>query len=305
MQVTEYISSDPILTNVSVAYTNEEYIADMILPRMEVNDRKGSYYKWDKAKFRQADDRRTGSSRANRVSSGLTKQTFGPLSERSLEEAIEWDVMRDYPGDPKVDATETVTEGLLLNLEIQIADALADTSTITQNTTLSGTDQWSDYSNSDPFGDIQTGMDAIQLNAIKTPNTVWMGYQVWAKLRHHPDALGRMSVSVTRSLTPDDFADILGIKKVIVAKSVKNTAAEGQTDSMSYIWGKHFWVGYITDRPGVKQVTLGYILTLKGGRYIDRWSEPQTKEDVVRANDYYDEVFMAVECVYLVKNAVA
>ena len=160
-QVTDY-HVDKVLTNMSVAYHNDDLIAEKIFPRLEVPGRTGFYYTFDKSKFRIENSERTGVSRAKRVSYGMTKTAFGPLLEQSLEEAIEYEVRDTYPTphDARVDATEDVSERLDLGHEKAVADIAFSATYITNNVTLSGTDQWSDYANSDPFSDIQTGIDA-------------------------------------------------------------------------------------------------------------------------------------------------
>jgi len=298
---------DPVLTNLSIAYSNSEYINSILFPRLTVKAKSGIYYKFDKSKLRPEDARRTGQERAARVDFGLTKASYGPLTERSLEEAIEWEIRDTYPSpmDAQTDATENVTERLEVSLENELAAMITDTGTVTQNTTLSGTSQWSDYVNSDPRNDVRAAKDVIQLAALKTPNTLVLGYEVYSALSLHPDLLGSLSNDTVKVLSPELLASILGVERIIIAKAVKNTAVEGQTDSLSYIWGKNAILMYINPRPAMKQITAGYTLTLENGRYVDAWTEEAIKNDFVRVNDYMEFKLMAVEAMYLIKNAVA
>lgn len=305
-QVNEY-TIDTVLTNMSIAYTNGEMIAEQLFPRLNVQSRTGFYYTFDKSKFRIENDRRTGISRAQRVDYGMVKTAFGPLFEHSLEEGIEYEVRDTYPSphDARADATENVSERLVLGHEKAVADILTSTAIVTQNTTLSGTDQWSDFANSDPADDIQTAFDTIQGTAMVTANTAAMGYQVWSKVKFHPDLLGRLSVATVRVLTEDLFAALVGVQKVLVAKGMYNTAKEGQADSMSYVWGKNFVLCYVTPTPGIKKISLGYTLQLQNGRLVDRWDEPWNKAEFVRVSDYYEPKLVAAQAAYLIKNAVA
>lgn len=305
-QVIDY-QIDEALTRMSVAYQNGQLVGTRLMPRVEVGSRTGFYFTFDKTRFRVEDSRRTGTSRANRISSGMVKTAFGPLAEHSLEQDIEYDVRDSYPSphDARVDATEDVTAVLDLTLEQEIANKLTDTAVITQNVTLSGTDQWSDYANSDPFADLQLGIDTIKLNAGVTPNKLTLGYQVWSKLRHHPDLLGRLSVASVRVLTAQLLADLIGVEEVIIADAVYNSADEGQTASMGYVWGKHALLAYVQATPGIRKLSLGYTLQLEDARYVDRWDEPWVKAEFVRANDYYEPKIVAAEAGYLIKNAVA
>lgn len=304
-QVQDYIV-DPVLSNLSIAYHNKELIGTKLFPRMEVPARTGYYYTFDKSKFRIEDSRRTGVSRANRISSGMSKAAYGPLAEQSLEEAVEYEVRDTYPSpmDARVDATEDVTERLDLGLEKEIADKLTDTAVVTNNVTLSGTDQWNDFANSDPFDDFQTALDSVHDNALVEASHIVLGRQVWSKLKNHPDLLGRMSVSSIRVLTTQLLAALMGVRKVLIGSAMYNTADEGQTDSLSYVWGKHAVVCFVPARPRIKSIATGYTLQVKKARYVDRWDEPWNKAEFVRANDYYESKFVSTDAAYLIKNAV-
>lgn len=305
-QINDY-HQDAVLTNLSVGYKNMEYIADMIAPRVQVPARTGYYYTFDKSKLKSVDDRRTGITRAKRVDYAMTKTAFGPLYERSLEEGIEYEIRDTYPTphDARVDATENVSERLLINQEKDVAGKLADTAIMTQNITLSGTDQFSDYANSDPFSVIQTGMDTVVKNAMVPVNSMLMSYEVFSKLRNHPDLLNRMAVTGNRVLSEQQMADLFGVQNLYVGKAVENTAQDGQTDALSFIWGKHIVLFHKQENPGIKKVSLAYTLQVQNARFVDRWDEPAVKAEFVRANDYYETKIVAAEAGYLIKNAIA
>jgi len=305
-QVQDYIV-DPVLTNLSKAYKNDSLLYSQVFPRMMVKSRTGYYYTFDKARFKIEESRRTGVSRANRVDYGMSKTSYGPLYEHALEQAIEYEVRDTYPSphDARVDATENVSDRLELGLEKEVADLLTSTGTITQNITLSGTSQFSDFANSDPFSVVQTGIDTVKTGAMVMPNTLIMGYQVFAKLKNHPDLLGRMATSTTRVLTTQMLADLFGVERVLVGGAMHNTAAEGVAASMSYIWGKDMVLCYVAQRPGLKSLSVGYTLQMEGARYVDRWDEQAEKAEFVRANDYYEPKVVAAEAAYLIKAAVA
>lgn len=297
---------DALLSEMSVAFTNPELIGTKLMPVLEVTTKSGIYYKFDKSKFKIEDSRRSGVARANRVDFGLVQQNYGPLSEHSLEEPVEWKLRDTYPTpmDAYSDATDTVTAKLELSLEKEIATLLRSTANLTQNVTLSGTSRFNDYANSDPLGVFETGMSAIQDGAMVTANTVAMGDQVWRKLKMHPDLLGLLSVASVRVLTPEMFAALVGVENVYIGKAMENTAAEGQTDSLSYVWGKDIILAYVAPRVARKIITLGLTLKLKGARFVDRWTEEGYKADFVRANDEWDVLLVAAEAGYLIKTAV-
>lgn len=306
MNINDYIV-DQVLTDMSVGYVNQEVIYSQLMPTLEVNQKTGYYYVFNKNNFRIEDSRRGELARANRIGFGFTKASYGPLVEHSLEEAIEWEVVASYPSemDCYADATADVSDNLELALEKEVADLVTATATITNNITLAGQDQFSDFANSDPFAVIQTGIDSVVTKGMVMPNTISMGYQVWSKLKNHPDLLGRLSVAAVRTLTLAMFTELFEMQKTIVGKAMYNTAKEGQAASMSFVWGKDILISYVAPTVKRKQITLGYILRLKGARIVDRWGEVQVKSDFVRATDNYEAKVISTDAAYLIKNAIA
>lgn len=109
---------------------------------------------------------------------------------------------------------------------------------------------WSDYTNSNPISDITNKVIALEVSA-GVPGVTLQGVTnsaVFEALRHHPDLLDRIKytagVERPADVTPAMMAAIFGIDELIVAKGVENTAAEGQTASMSRIFSNNFLLHY-------------------------------------------------------------
>jgi hypothetical protein len=301
---------DPVLTNISVKYQNPAYIAGEVMPVVEVEKDSGYYYKYDKSSFRTANDDRAPGTRANKVNYGLTKVAYGPLTEHSLETDITKEDMdaADTVLDAEQDATEMVTDVLLLNREKGLADYMANTSNITQNVTLSSTDQWSDYDGSDPIGVIKTARQTVASGSGMLPNTLVLSEQVYMTLQQHPDLLERFKYSERGLLTTEHMKALFEVDKVLVARARVNSAKEGQTDSMAYVWGKHAWLLYIAPVIRPRIVTFGVHLAKKptaGGVKTEKWFEIGTNTTYVRTSMYYKRWPVATECAYLIKNAIA
>lgn len=290
---------DVQLTDVSVRFTNDTYLADILFPIVTVKKRSGVMYKYDKSNLKAASSVRTGVDRAARVEYGLSKVAYGPLLEHALEEAIEWDVKNEAidPLDPSIDAVNNISERMLIEKEVSLAALMTNTSIITQYSTPSVL--WDVYATSKPFSDIEAGRLAIQKSALKKPNTIWMGMDVWSKLKNHPDFISRVAYTQLPTLTTSLMKDLFpGIENIYIGEAMQNTAADGQTDALTPIWGKNLFIGYVTPQPGIRTVSLGYTLTLENGRYVDAWTEQQVKADFVRVNDYYQQYVVAAEAAY-------
>jgi len=296
---------DPVLSNVSIRYSNEDFVWNRVMPVFPVGKQSGKYYKYDKANLRAVDTERAGGSPANEVEYGLsTDSVFA--NDHALKEFVD-DQVRDQADqalNPLIDATEDVTERLQIGTEKALATTMADTTTITQNTTLSGTDQWSDFSNSDPIGDVRTGMQTVRKAIGRKPNTLLLGQEVFDKLQDHTDIIERIKYSQLAATTEELLARIFNVERVIVASSIENTAHEGAADSLGYIWGKHAWILYVAPQRRLKTITFGWTFTWKD-RVTKRWRDEDREGTYVRVNWNYDQKIVAAEAAYLIKNAVA
>ena len=310
MSTNRYQGVDPLLGNVSIGYKNDNYIADLIFPTLSVAKQSGKHFIYDKGRFRNPKNLRGSGAPSNEV--GLTLSTGLPYfcEDHSLKQFVsDEDVDNAVPGvDPFVDATENVTEMHMINREVELAASLTSTAVLTQNQTLSGTGQFSDFGNSDPFGTIETGMQTVHSSIFQRPNTAILGKQVWDKIKNHPAFLERVKYTQKGVITEDMLASLIGVERVVIGAAGKNTAAEGQTDSMSYIWGKDMILAYVNPRISQKMITLGLTYQWKE-RIVERLrgsTEEDRKGTYVRVGDnYYDMNLVSASAGYLIKNAVA
>lgn len=306
MLVQSDVVVDPALSQVSVKFSNETYIADQVFPVIKVSKQTGKYYVYDKANLRVDQTARAAGSGANEVDFGLSTASFA-CDDHALKSFVADEVQDQAEAalNPLIDETELVTEKLLLDRENTLAGILTDTAQVTQNTTLSGTSQWSDYSNSSPIADVRTARTTIHAASFKKPNTLILGKQVFDILCDHPEIIERVKYSALGVITEELLARVFQVEKVLVGEAGKNTAAEGQTDSLSYVWGKNAIVAYIAPRVGLKSLTLGITFTY-AEREVKRWRDEDREGTYVRVGkDNYVHKIVAVSTGYLIKNAVA
>lgn len=305
-----YLVNDPILTGFSLSYKNDAYVAEQLFPTMPVDKQSGKHFTYDKGRFRVNDNKRGAGARSKEVTHLVSSGGTYFCEDHALKEFVTDEDLDNAvpPADPMQDATENVTEMHLVAREVELATALTDTATLTQNTTLSGLSQWSDYSNSDPIGDVRTGKQTIHSSIHVDPNTLVIGKQVYDKLVDHPAFLERVKYSQLGVMTPELLARVFDVERVIIAAAGKNTAVEGQTDSMSYIWGKNAILAYINLRVAPKSITLGLAYQWKT-RKVERMrgvDEEDRKGTFIRVGDhYYDQQLVSASAGYLLKNAVA
>lgn len=307
MLVQQDVVIDPALSNVSVKYTNESFIADLIFPTLKVAKQTGKYYIYDKSNLRRDKSNRAAGSPSNEVDFGLSLSGVFACDDHALKGFVADEIQEQAEAalNPLVDETEVITEKLMLDREVTLATMLADTAQVTQNTTLSGTSQWSDYSNSDPIGDVRTGRTTIHAATFKKPNTLILSKQVFDILVEHPAIIERIKYSQLGVVTAELLARLFQVEKVLIGEAGQNTAVEGQTDVLAYVWGKHAILAYINPKIGLKSLTLGVTFTYKE-RQVKRWYDQDREGNYVRiGQDNYVQKFIAAACGYLIKNAVA
>lgn len=299
---TGQVHIDTAMTNVSIAYKNDNYIADQIFPAVPVNKISGKYFVYTKADWL-------------RNEAGVrAPATVGPISEYSLtagtyackeishgkwvpDEVVE---NADMPIQPRRDATEFSTDKVLLYREVDVAADVFGTGWATSSTP--GT-LWDDDA-SDPINDVEVGREAIVALIGREPNVMVIGRNVWTDLRHHPDLLDRIKYTQTGTMTTQLLANLLGVPKLLIGNAIYTTTAEGQTATYSFIWGKHAWLGFVAPNPSLLTPSAGYTFTWHN-RVTENIRQDITKANLVRVTWHYDTKVTATDAGYLFKSCVA
>lgn len=313
MPTPSQVHIDAALTNLSVGYRNPAFIADLLAPVVPVRKQSDKYFIYDseREQFRQSDDKRAPGAEAAEVNFALSSDNYYCEDHALL--AVIPDEERENADpviQPNIDRTEFLRAKIDLNKEIELAAMLTSTSVITQNTTLSGDTQWSDP-DSDPVAAIEAQKATIMASVQVMPNTLVLPYPVYSAVRTHAKVIERMGLSFAGAMTEQALAQVFDVENVLVARAFKNTAAAGQTPSMSYVWGKDALLAYVPTRPGLKQMALALTFAWSGapgsvsGHRVELWREERRKADALRVQRYYDQKLIAAGAAFLWKSAVA
>ena len=94
------------------------------------------------------------------------------------------------------------------------------------------------------------------------------------------------------------------IPRVLIGESIYNTADEGNTESMSNIWGNILWIGYVTPTPSLRSPTAG--LTLRwNARMVNKHEIADQYHTAFDVQEWTDEVRTATDAGYLIEDTVA
>lgn len=305
---------DVALTNLSIAYRNPAFISDVVAPVVGVRKQFDRYFIFDSEReaFRSTDDKRAPGAPANEIDFALSTESYA-ADDHALSSVIP-DEERDNADpaiQPSIDRTEFLTDKIALNKEIELASLATDASVVTQSETLTGTAQWSDTANADPVQAVEDQKATIIQSVQVAPNTLILPYEVYAKVRIHPNVVNRAELATLGMVGPEVLAQIFDVDRVLVPRSLKNTAAPGQTASMSFVWGKDALLCYVPPRPAPKHVSFAYTFqwtaaaSSLSGYLVETWREDRRKADAIRVQRYYDQKLIATGAAYLWKSAVA
>ena len=296
---------DAVLSGVSVKYSNEELIADQVMPVVNVKKESDKYFVYTRD-WRLPQSKRGLGAEANEVEWNVGTDTYS-CEEYALKDLIP-DRVRDNQDNPlniDVDTTEDLTELIQVGREKRVADiAFAAGTYGTQTSALAGANQWDDYAGSDPIGDVRSAKATVHAASGKTPNTMIIGYQAHLKLLDHPDILERIKYTQRGVVTNDILAALFEVDKYIVGKALYDSSQEGGDESLGYIWGKSVALIYAQPSPGIKKVSFGYQFQSRGFR-VKKWRVEGRDGDFVEAGEIRDEKIVAATCGYLYTTVVS
>jgi len=306
---------DAVLTNMSIAYIQNQshFVANQVFPTVPVEKQSDKYFVYTKGDwFRdEAELRAPGTESAG---SGYTLSTDTYSADvYAFHKDIDDQTRKntDSPLNPDRDATQFVTQRMLMRQEIDWFSTYFTTGVWETDVTLSGTDQWSDAA-SDPIEVIETGKATILTSTGLMPNTLTVGYDVHRQLRNHPDIIDRIKYTSGAPIGNALIAQFFGVDRYLVSMGIKNTAVEGATTTMANIAGKHALLTHSASAPSTLTPSAGYCFKWNGisdglGKDIGitRLRMAPLRSDRIEAQMAWDNKVVATDLGYFIANAVA
>lgn len=302
---------DARLTAVALAYRNPDttLIADDVLPRTPAS----AEFKWLSYAQEQAytvPDTKVGRKSEPNVVEFAGSEVVDRVVDYGLDDLVpNEDINDDNQGvDPLGQAVEFTTALVRLARERRAANLVFNAATYPSGfkTTLSGTSQWSDYTNSNPLSAIMSALDT----PLVRPNVAVFGQAVWTVLRQHPRMVQAVYGTSQSAgvITRQQLADLLEVQAVYVGAGFANTAKRGQAANMQRMWGKHAAFLY-RDRLAGPQggVTFGFTAEAQAlfAGLMDEPAMGLQGSVRVRVGERVKEVVSAPNMGYFFENAVA
>ena len=310
------VHQDVALSNLSIAYAQDEsrFVANPVFPEVPVDKRRDIYYIWARDFWhRSVMARKSSGSRPPRAGLGINSATY-TADGFWLAYQLDRDTLANEDAAVKSEqaATKWLTYQALLNREKKFAADFFVTG-IWSQATLSGTDQWDDFDGSDPIAKAKLAIQTIEKASGMPPNTLVVSGEVFDNgLESHPLLVDRYKYTQKGILTADLIAPLLGVKTLLVARAIENTAVEKAEATESYtgayIFGKHGLFLNVVPGVSLQQPAAGKTFNWRPnglGMTIERYADDDADADILRIRDYFDQKLTSSPHGYMYLSAVS
>lgn len=248
---------DQILTNISLAYKPDMFVADMVSPPVPVPNRSDKYFIYPRETFASTSGLDANSkARSLRAPGTIAQETQYSVSTDSyLAEEYAWRhfvsdaEMRhsDVPLNPEVDATEFATQRLLYDNEAMVAAILMEANNYPSTSykllvngagSAPGDSSWfaTAQANSNPFVNFLNAHKELVKNVLNPPNTLLIDVELAYALSQHPVYIDRYKYVSREGVNTMGLVDVVAGMRPIVTGLQYNTSKEGQAFSAASLW---------------------------------------------------------------------
>lgn len=298
------IHKNAALSNISIMFKNADLIGEMAIPVVNVSKKNDFYYVYGTENFDLEETVKAEKGVANKVTYTVTTGNYYCVAH-ALEDVVTPSEMRnaDAPLDPFVDATEMITDRILLRKEQEVADVLFGTGNYAVGLkTTTGLPAWN-ASSGNVINQIASARDQVILNSGKKPNQLALGSTTYLGLQTNTILLERIKYVQGGVITADIMGGLFEVDKVLVGRAVKDSANEGQTASNTRIWSDFAALTYQETSPGIRKPSFSYIF-----QDVPRATEVRAADEIekgaqwVRVVDSYDVKLVSNKCGYIFAN---
>ncbi len=308
------IHIDRALTDISVAYMQDSrnFVNNKVFPELGVAKQSNKYFIYSKGDSLRIHTqlRASGTESAGAGYDIEQGNYFCDPFALHTEVSDQDRANEDEPIDLDRDGVEFVTQDILMKKEYDwfqnfFQQGVWDTDFQGVGSGPTGNEflQW-DASGSNPITDVEEFVEIIVSNTGVSPldMTFTCDPTVWKILKNHPEILDRIKYTEKGIVTEDLVAEVFGIKEVLVARAVVNSAAKGKDASVGYMaTPKCALLTYSPAKPSLKKPSAGYTFNWTGynkgqATATYKWYIKERRSDRIEVENAYDQKIVATDC---------
>lgn len=291
---------DPVLTELARGYTNAEFVAEGIFPRVDIDKEAGKIPQFGKEAFKEHNTERALRANTNLLSVDARSTVDVSMTEHDLGYPLDLREKAESTLDEQTVGLKIVQNVIAMKRELAAADAAftADNFADDNKLTLTGTAQFTN-AGSTPIATIETGKEAVRTAIGRYPNTMLMGASVFKTLKNHTTLLARIQYAMKGVLTIDLMKEIFDIENIFVGTAVKSS----DTGVFSDIWNDSLLLAYVARKAQSEaEPSFGYTVGKKGYPQSDIYQLPGGKVEVIRCTDIFEVKIVGADAGYLLSD---
>ncbi len=294
---------DQLLSQVSIKYRNDNYIAQEVFPRIPVKKSSDLYRVYDR-NFRLPETSRAHNGEAREHNFTVSNETY-VLERHALKEHVSDEQAANYDiSDLRADTVEELTDKIMLRKEKSVADVVTTKANWSQNVSLAAAGQWSlNTTTSNPITLMDTASTSVLESCGKVPNYAVVPRAVMLAAKNHDSVIDRVKYT-SAEITPNMLAALFDLDQMLVPTSIIDSAAEGATESIGAVYSDNIFVGYKPDRAGPMKASAGYMFEMTMP-LVKRWRVEERDSEAIEVNVNYTPRIVSSLSGYLIIDALA
>lgn len=306
---------DGLLSSLARLYRPTEFIADQIVPYIDVNNESDLYPVWTQGDFYGTDVDDLVADKAEPKMVDISHTTARYQCQRR---ELGWDISdrerknADAPLRLERNKQVATIGRLYLKREIRVAALLRKTTNggqLTNGANAAG--KWDTAGTTTIESDVRTGREAIRKAIGVRPNTIIIPEAVASGMQLNTALATRLQYTfgseAARPLLEQYFPmlpPLLWGMRTVIPGLIQNTAHEGATESYSDVWGEQVLLLYLTSGPALEVPSVAY--TFRSETLTTRtWREDNKRKTNYAVGQTIDERVVAPLAGYEINDCLA
>lgn len=305
---------DAALSNISIAYRNSLFIADLVFPTVPVQKQSDYFFKFQRGDWFRNDAMIRGpGGNARRGGYKLSSDTYS-CKEYAFAHPVPIELINNADNviDPLTTGVNFATQSVMLAKE-KVVSTLICTAANWPNMTEDAAGLWATSDATNTFlTDVQDRRETIRKAIGMYPNTLILDAKTFRALKESSLLLDRIKYTGTNGkpaeVTPNMIAMLAEVDRVLIGGAIYSSdeeTAAGTEFTAVDLWetnaGKGAaWLGYVAPEPSIEVPSSGYtfvwnktgvpdaIVRQTGARTVRRWWESSPKQWVIEASESFD-----------------
>jgi hypothetical protein len=268
---------DQVLSNMSVMYSNDEYIGERLMPAVPVAKRSGKFAVYNKRdRFAFPDDLIGYRSSPNELEAGRTFDNYS-VADYGYKNYLDYETTQnqDAPLNEMVDVVEAINEGIAFRREKRILAIVATSANYSGNTAAAGS-VWSGTTGGSLIADILAAVSALWSGPTPTRKVGFCSLAVWnTGIANNPAIRELFKYTENGLATTTQVARFFGLDDILVSRAREDTANSGQTAAYArMLTGNVFGVLAVADNPSVRSLHFGSTFRENDDPFTTEWPDP-------------------------------